>query len=279
MEEVVAELAARLAMGQPLGVGATVLVYTGAGDGPRTTRAVVRRVDPGPPARLRLEWAGGGGWRALRLVERPPGFDLGPAASLGLQPRSTGAVPRCVGRAALATALAARGLALRLEEAEALAALAAVGEGEEAPLDYDRVRALLNGEPAAALPPQPESQPRPEDGVVAMARTASADERRQRLAADVAAREADVAAAADATALVATNREVAALRRVYDWTAFEAAAEDNAVDLIVHRANKPAAHGRVLKLDGHRVRVDFSPSGGRPAWSTKRDLHIMRGLF
>ena len=70
--EVAAEMRTRLGEEQSLGPGLRVILL------PERVEATVVRVDPGPPARLRLEWAGGqSGWRKQRDVERLFGLQLG----------------------------------------------------------------------------------------------------------------------------------------------------------------------------------------------------------
>eukprot|EP01047_Picozoa_sp_COSAG01_P060381 COSAG01_NODE_7394_length_3225_cov_27.121241_4_plen_99_part_00 len=65
-----------------------------------------------------------------------------------------------------------------------------------------------------------------------------------------------------------------AVRRVASWAAFEQAA-GGGVCMEVCQKGRPDKHGLVMKVDGHRVRVDFGPSGGRCSWKTKRELDIV----
>ena len=68
--------------------------------------------------------------------------------------------------------------------------------------------------------------------------------------------------------------------RVGDWAAFAAAVaarRDAEVELLVRVASGRGGGmvGRVMKVDGHRVRVDFTASGGKQRWTTKRDLLVL----
>eukprot|EP01052_Picozoa_sp_SAG31_P041276 SAG31_NODE_6214_length_2118_cov_1.263992_2_plen_212_part_00 len=75
---ILSEMRMRLAADQAISPGFRVLVPSTSGGaiaGAATDmEAIVQRVDPGPPARLRLEWEGGSGWRMQREVKRVPGM-------------------------------------------------------------------------------------------------------------------------------------------------------------------------------------------------------------
>jgi hypothetical protein len=72
----------------------------------------------------------------------------------------------------------------------------------------------------------------------------------------------------------ATAAAAEVVRRVASWAAFEQAA-GGGVCMEVCQKGRPDKHGLVMKVDGHRVRVDFGPSGGRCSWKTKRELDII----
>eukprot|EP01051_Picozoa_sp_SAG22_P019926 SAG22_NODE_3839_length_1509_cov_1.336170_2_plen_259_part_01 len=161
-EVVLAELRERITASQPLAVDDTVMIGDPPGCAKR--RATVLKIDPGPPARVRLEWwvpgSGGqaaqrrSGWRTATQVQRCHGVDIGPPAGLGFGPGPSaggsdgdrGVLRVVVPAAELWRRVQTQcGLVLTAEEKAACLALAAPAEGGGL-LVYGRVRRLRGGD-------------------------------------------------------------------------------------------------------------------------------------
>jgi hypothetical protein len=203
------------------------------------------------------------------------------------------------GRLVCATSLfrqlrAIRGVDLTAEEEGVLIALAGVKSSDssvETALDFDRVSSLLRGETESQSMPEPEPEPDYPETLQLVGQN-SADERARRNAADI-----ELAAVLAATA--ATDRELAQVQlqiecahkpgkqmqsvEVQTWSEWDAAvlaATDSANPppaLFVKSAKTGGEEtvGQVLKVDGHRVRVEWTASG-KKQWTTKRDLRVGR---
>ena len=207
------------------------------------------------------------------------------------------------------------GVALTAEEEGVLVAAASAGIGigtdgrhvsgsiegppdsdEDGPLlHYDRVCSLLRGDPEPRPEPEPEPEPEVAAPGVELLRQNSAEERARREA-------ATAALAAELITVAETERELAAVQAhlqereraqqqqehqeertevvVDTWAGWDAAVAAGDAQrppvLYVQRADGSSARGRVLKVDGHRVRVEWEDEGGKKQWTTKRDLATIR---
>ena len=280
---VIHEMRTRLASEQQIAPGFRVQIALSSH---QEVAAVVRRVDPGPPVRLRLEWEGGSGWRLQRDVRRIPGLQgLGTPQDLGCE------VINAVGHGRLVCAASffrqlrvVRGVELTSEEECALFDHAGV-EGLDLSakaLDFAKASSLLGGEPE----PEPEPEPVETETEIQLVRQNSTDERARR---DVVGAElAAVLAATDAT-----ERELAEVQleiertqhfvEVGTWSDWDAKAAVAAADalcpspLLFVKSKRGCEEivGKVLKVDSHRVRVEWIASG-KKQWTTKRDLTVGR---
>jgi hypothetical protein len=295
---VLQEMRTRLSHSQAIAPGFNVLITIPGQHSHNSTEvtAVVRRVDRGPPIRLRLEWEGGCGWRAQRDIKRVPGLqELGTPQELGCEIINVVGHGRLVCATSLFRQLRAIcGVDLTAEEEGVLIALAGVKSSDssvETALDFDRVSSLLRGETESQSMPEPEPEPDYPETLQFVGQN-SADERARRNAADI-----ELAAVLAATA--ATDRELAQVQlqiecahkpgkqmqpvEVQTWSEWDAAvlaATDSANPppaLFVKSAQTGGEEtvGQVLKVDGHRVRVEWTASG-KKQWTTKRDLRVGR---
>ena len=307
---VLQEMRTRLSHSQAIAPGFNVLINVPSqgqhGHDIAEIPAVVRRVDPGPPIRLRLEWEGGSGWRAQRDVKRVSGLQgLGTPQELGCE--IINAVGH--GRLVCATSLfrqlrVIRGVDLTAEEEEVLIALAGIKSSDvsvQTALDFDRVSSLLRGEPESHSMPEPEPQSSVSDATHAseprrellqVTRQNSAEERARRDAADAelaavlaagaaADRElAQVQLQIERTQKLALQMQPVELKTWSEWDEAVLAGMDSArpPSILFVKSAKPGDEetvGQVLKVDGHRVRVEWTASG-KKQWTTKRDLRVGR---